>query len=176
MARLSDAAGGVAPDAFTSARGSMATIAVGTVDVVVLARHGDAWHVLALQRALDTRCPLSWEIVHGRIAGAEEPEDAARRELAEETGLAATRLYSVRVQPIYLVRTHTVHLGVGFAAVVSRNTSVTLGPEHVGHAWLTVPDAGERLSWPADRTAVREAAPLVRDGTAGPLEDVLRVI
>ena len=48
--------------------------------------------------------PAAWEPVHGHIEPGEEPEDAALRELREETGLAADRLYIVRVQPFYLQR------------------------------------------------------------------------
>lgn len=153
----------------------MATIEVGTVDVLVLARANDRWLVLVLQRATTTRCPASWEIVHGHVDAGEEPDAAAMRELREETGLVAERLYSIRVQPIYLARTQTVQLGVGFAAIVSPEHTVELGAEHARHEWLTVEDATERLSWPADRVALRESQLLLRGGDAGPLEDVLRV-
>jgi 8-oxo-dGTP pyrophosphatase MutT (NUDIX family) len=154
----------------------MATIKAGTVDVFVLARDGTGWEALLLQRSRDTRCPAAWETVHGHIESGEEPEQAAVRELAEETGLVAERLYSVRVQPIYLVRTHTVHLGVGFAAIVSRTAAVTLGPEHMAHEWLPIEQALARYAWPAERAGLRECMELLGSGDAGPLEDVLRVL
>ncbi|MDB4888032.1 MAG: hydrolase [Gemmatimonadetes bacterium] len=153
----------------------MATVEAGTVDVFVLARDGAEWRALVLQRANDTRCPTAWETVHGHIEAGEEPEQAAVRELREETGLTAERLYSVRVQPIYLVRTHTVHLGVGFAAIVSRHDAITLGAEHMAHAWLPVEQAMARYAWPAERAGLRECLELLGTGDAGPLEDVLRV-
>jgi 8-oxo-dGTP pyrophosphatase MutT (NUDIX family) len=154
----------------------MATVVAGTVDVWVLAREGGEWYALVLQRGLETRCPTSWETVHGHIEAGEEPEDAAVRELREETGLSAERLYSVRVQPIYLVRTHTVHLGIGFAAIVSRDAPPTLGSEHMAHEWLPVSEALERYAWPSERTGLRECMELLGGGDAGALEDVLRVV
>ena len=153
----------------------MATIQAGTVDVLVLARAGDRWRVLVLQRGDDTRCPGSWEVVHGHIEAGEEPEHAAAREVQEETGLAIERLYSVRVQPIYIVRTHVLQLGVGFAAIVRESAPLTLGAEHAAGEWLSPDEARERLSWPADRAGLAEALHLLRTGDAGPLEDVLRV-
>lgn len=153
----------------------MATVVAGTVDVFVIARRESAWRVLALRRGPATRCPGSWETVHGHIDAGEEPEDAARRELREETGLAAERLYSVRVQPIYIVKTHTVHLGVGFAAVVDDRAPVTLGGEHEAHEWLSADEALARFAWPSERAGLREALELLASGDAGPLEDVLRV-
>lgn len=153
----------------------MATVNAGTVDVFVIAREGEAWRALVLQRSHDTRCPGSWETVHGHIEPGEEPEQAALRELAEETGLVAERMYSVRVQPIYIVRTHTVQLGVGFAAIVDHRQEVTRGTEHTAHEWLPVEEALARYSWPSERTGLRECMELLGTGDAGPLEDVLRV-
>lgn len=153
----------------------MATIEAGTVDVFVLARAGDDWRVLVLQRREETRCPGSWETVHGHIEPGEEPEQAAVRELREETGLVAARLYSVRVQPIYIVRTHTVQLGVGFAAIVDSAVPLALGAEHITAAWLSPAEAMGRFAWPAERTALAEVLQLLANGDAGPLEDVLRV-
>lgn len=153
----------------------MATIAAGTVDVFVLARVGTSWHALVLQRSRVTRCPSSWETVHGHLEPGEEPEEGAVRELREETGLVPQRLYSVRVQPIYIVKTRTVQLGIGFAAIVSRDAPITLGDEHVAHEWLPIAEAMERVVWPADRAGLRECEALLAGGDAGSVEDVLRV-
>ena len=153
----------------------MAMVKVGTVDVFVLMRESGRWLALALQRSLTTRCPASWEIVHGHIDADEEPEEAAVRELREETGLSADRLYSVRVQPIYIVKTHTVQIGVGFAALVAPGSAVTLGAEHMAHAWLPIDEAMARYSWPAERAGLRECLELFGNGDAGTVDDVLRV-
>ena len=150
-------------------------LSIGTIDVYVIRPLRDGWRVLVLQRALDTRCPTAWETVHGHIEDGEEPEDAALREVREEAGLEATRLYNVTVQPFYLHRTHTVQLAVVFAAFVDEPARITLGNEHQRAEWLTVDEALERFQWPREREALREIAHLLRTGDAGPVEDVLRV-
>ena len=131
--------------------------------------------VLTLQRSPHTRCPGSWEVVHGMIEDGERPEDAAVRELREETGLQPERLYSVRVTPFYLHRLATVELSVVFAAFVDRASPITLDAEHTTARWLSAPDALRALFWPGERIALREIQELLGDGTAGAAEDVLRV-
>lgn len=148
---------------------------IGTIDVYVIRPLQEGWRVLVLQRALDTRCPTAWEAVHGHIEHGEEPEDAAVREVREETGLDVARLYNVTVQPFYLHRSHTVQLAVVFAAFVEEPGAVTLGAEHQRSEWLSVDQALERFQWPREREALREIAHLLRTGDAGPVEDVLRV-
>ena len=154
----------------------MATVNVGMIEVHLLSFAEGAWSVLALQRSLSTRCSGAWETVHGRIEAGEEPEDAAVREVREETGLVVQRLYNVTVQPFYLHRTHVVELSVVFAAFVHRSASVTLGAEHSAFEWLTPDEAGERFFWPAERSAMRQALQLLRTGDGGEAEDVLRVL
>jgi type II secretory ATPase GspE/PulE/Tfp pilus assembly ATPase PilB-like protein/8-oxo-dGTP pyrophosphatase MutT (NUDIX family) len=156
--------------------GPMTLIKAGVVDVYALSRDGDEWHVLALQRAEDTRCPGSWESIHGHIADGEKPEDAALRELKEETGLDAERLYNVTVNAFYLHREQTVQLAIAFAAVVSAGAPITLGPEHVMFEWLRLSDAASRLTWPREREALTHIGVLLPDGDAGPAEDVLRIL
>jgi 8-oxo-dGTP pyrophosphatase MutT (NUDIX family) len=153
----------------------MATVRVGTIDVYVIAPWPEGWRVLTLQRAMTTRCPTAWETVHGRIEPDEEPEQAAAREVLEETGLDIVRLYNVCVQPFYLHKSHTVELSVCFAAFVTPGAPVMLGEEHARHEWLTPEAALERFVWPRERSALREALQLLRGGDAGPVEDVLRV-
>ena len=154
---------------------SVSQLSIGTIDVYVIRPLRDGWRVLVLQRALDTRCPTAWETVHGHVEPGEEPEDAAIREVREEAGLEASRLYNVTVQPFYLHRTHTVQLAVVFAAFVDEPAGITLGSEHQRAEWLTVHEALDRFQWPREREALREIAHLLRTGDAGPVEDVLRV-
>ena len=153
----------------------MTSISVGTIDVYCLDPEVDEWHVLTLQRALDTRCPTAWETVHGHIEAGESPEEAAVRELREETGLSVRRLYNVTVQPFYLHKFATVELAVVFAAFVDHTQPITLGAEHMQHEWLTPAAALERFVWPRERAALRDILELLPSGDAGPVEDVLRV-
>jgi 8-oxo-dGTP pyrophosphatase MutT (NUDIX family) len=153
----------------------MATTNVGTIDVYLVSPRSDGWRILTLQRSASTRCPTAWETVHGRVEPGEEPEQAAVREVREETGLAVRRLYNVCVQPFYLHRTHTVELAVVFAAFVDPAGEVRLGDEHSHSEWLTPDDALERFAWPRERAALRDVLHLLQGGDAGPMEDVLRV-
>jgi 8-oxo-dGTP pyrophosphatase MutT (NUDIX family) len=148
---------------------------IGTIDVYVIRPLREGWRVLVLQRALDTRCPTAWESVHGHIEHGEEPEDAAVREVREETGLDVARLYNVTVQHFYLHHSHTVQLAVVFAAFVDEPAALKLGVEHQRSDWLSVEEALDRFQWPREREALRQIAHLLRTGDAGPVEDVLRV-
>ena len=154
---------------------SMTRISVGTIDVYCIDPSPGNWQVLALQRAHDTRCPTAWETVHGHIEAGESPEEAAVREVLEETGLRVQRLYNVSVQPFYLHKLATVELAVVFAAFVDHAGPLTLGAEHMRHEWLTPDAALERFVWPRERAALREILQLLPSGDAGPVEDVLRV-
>ncbi len=162
------------------------SLRVGVVDVYVVCPSPagwDAWRVLVLQRAASgTRCPLAWETVHGRIERGERPEDAAVRELREETGLAVARLYNVTTQAFYLHNTGlpgaglgTVQVAVAFCAFVDEAAAPVLGEEHGAHAWLPPAEAAERFAWPREREALGHVRVLLGGGDAGPLEDVLRV-
>lgn len=156
-------------------------IVPGVVDVVVIAPSPNPaaeghWRVLALKRGLNTRCTGAWEIVHGRIERGEKPEHAALREVQEETGLSPERLYSITVNSFYLHQTGTVQLALVFAAVLPQGAPVTLGIEHSEHRWCTFAEAAELLAWPREREALVHVNQLLRDGDAGAVEDVLRIL
>ena len=145
------------------------------MDVYVIRADRKPWRVLALQRALSTRCPTAWETVHGRLEPDERPEDGALREVREETGLQVERLYNVTVQPFYLHTLATVQMAVVFAAFVREPADVALGVEHQAFEWLTLPAAAKRFAWPREREALQHIRVLLAGGDAGPVEDVLRV-
>jgi dihydroneopterin triphosphate diphosphatase len=152
----------------------LTAVRVGVVDVYVLRRQSDRWDVLVMQRAEGVRCTGAWEAVHGSIEAGERAEDAAVREVQEETGLTTERLYNVTVQPFYLHQIQTVMLAVVFAAVV-RDAPLALGEEHQRAEWLSIDEAANRFAWPRARANIRDIGILLRTGDAGPVEDVLRV-
>ena len=152
----------------------MTRIVPGVVDVVVVRRVGRGWHVLVLERAPGVRSTGAWEVVHGRIEKGEPPSRAARRELLEETGLNAQRLYSITVNPFYLGPADTVQLAIAFAAVVD-TAKFTLGPEHRRARWATFAAARKLLAWPRTHELLNHVAWLLRSGNAGAVEDVLRI-
>lgn len=153
----------------------MTEIRVGVVDVYVIRPYRADWLVLTLERAKGTRCPGSWETVHGRIEPGERPEDAAVREVREESGLAVDRLYSITCQPFYLHTMGVVQMAVVFAAFVREDADVRLGAEHSRFEWLGMADATTRFTWPREREALQHITILLGAGDAGPAEDVLRV-
>lgn len=154
----------------------MTTVRVNLVDVYPIRIGPDGIEALALRRAAGGRCPGSWEAVHGHIEPGESPAQAAARELGEETGLAAARLYNLsRVELFYQHGPDEVSLVPVFAAVVATEGLVVTGPEHDAAEWLPVEAAAARYSWPREARAIRDAVRLLATGDAGPLEDVLRV-
>ena len=117
----------------------------------------------------------NWGFPKGHLEDNEQPAAAAVREVREETGLDAVRLYNVTVQPFYLHMFGAVQLAIVFAAFVDEPADVHLGSEHQGHEWLSPHEASSRFIWPREKEALSHIMHLLAGGNAGPVEDVLRV-
>ncbi|MEP7324971.1 MAG: NUDIX domain-containing protein [Gemmatimonadota bacterium] len=154
----------------------MTLVRASIVDVYPLRGSGADFEVLGLRRAPDTRCGGSWEVVHGHVEGEESPVAAALRELREETGVDAERLYNVsRVESFFLHRSNEIALIPAFAAFLDPGAAVRLSAEHDAHEWMKLDAAKNRLAWPREHRALEDIVTLFRGGNAGLLEDVLRV-
>lgn len=154
----------------------MTAAAIALVDVLVLRGSGAGLECLLLRRAAGGRCPGSWEMVHGHVEPGEAPANAALRELREETGLAPLSLYNLsRVESFYLHRRDAVMLVAMFAAFVDGSAAARMGPEHDDFEWLPVEPAKRRYAWPREVRCLEDAVHLFGSGSAGALEDVLRV-
>jgi dATP pyrophosphohydrolase len=154
----------------------MTEIRVAIVDVYVLRPAAGTWQALCLRRAPGERSAGTWETVHGHIEDGERPVDAAVRELREETGLAAERLYNAsRVESFYLHRQDVLALIPVFCAFVAEGTDARVSDEHDVCEWLPVAAASERFGWPRERRALADVLALLGSGDAGGFEDVLRV-
>jgi 8-oxo-dGTP pyrophosphatase MutT (NUDIX family) len=154
----------------------MTQIVPGVVELYVIRPKPGDWTVLVLQRAPDAIRPGSWETVYGKIDPGERPEQAAVRELREETGLELNALYNVTVSSFFLHTSQTIQMAIVFAAFVESDSGVTLSEEHQRFEWLSVDEACDRFTWPRAVQALRDARRLLARGDAGPVEDVLRVI
>ena len=62
-----------------------------------------------------------------------------------------------------------------FVAFVAPEAEVALSTEHDRSEWLPVAEAVHRLAWPRERRALEDAVTLLGGGSAGPVEDVLRI-
>jgi 8-oxo-dGTP pyrophosphatase MutT (NUDIX family) len=114
--------------------------------------------------------------VHGHIEPGERPAEAAARELAEETGLTAERLYNLsRVESFYQHRIDEVALVPVFVAIVPEDAEIRLGAEHDRFEWLEAAQADRRFAWPRERRALEDIVTLLASGNAGAIDDVLRV-
>ncbi len=146
------------------------------VDVLVLRGAGPTLEILCLCRGPDGRSPGSWEAVHGHIEPGETAVAAARRELVEETGAGSERLYNLsRVESFYRPATDEVVLIPVFAAFLPAGAQVRISSEHNGFEWLPPDLARARMSWPRVRREIDDVMGLLGSGSAGVLEDMLRV-
>jgi dihydroneopterin triphosphate diphosphatase len=154
----------------------MTEIRVAIVDVYVLRPAAGIWEALCLRRAPGERSAGTWETVHGHIEDGERPVEAAVRELREETGLAAERLYNAsRVESFYLHRQDVLALIPVFCAFVAAGADARVSDEHDRCEWLPVAAASERFGWPRERRALADVLALLGRGDAEGFEDVLRV-
>lgn len=155
----------------------MTGVRAGLVDLYPLRQGAAGLEALVLRRGPHGRCPGSWEAVHGHVEpGDSSPAGAALRELAEETGLAAERLYHLsRVDAFWVEAGDTVQLVPAFAAFVTSRDPVRLSREHDASEWLPLDAAAARCTWPRSARALADAGRLLAAGHAGTVEDVLRV-
>jgi dATP pyrophosphohydrolase len=104
--------------------------------------------LLLLRRAEGTSYEGAWRMVGGGIDAGEAAWEAARRELREETGCTADRLWTLpSVNTFYEWQSDRISLTPAFAAQLS-GADITLNAEHDAFRWFTPADAHERLQWP----------------------------
>ncbi|MGH7592370.1 MAG: NUDIX domain-containing protein [Gemmatimonadales bacterium] len=156
--------------------GKLTSLRVAFVDVYVLRGRADTLEALLLRRARGRARGGSWEGVHGKIEPGEKPVAAALRELFEETACRPLALYNLsRVEHFYLHQSDETVMIPAFVAFVALDAVIHLGDEHDMSLWLTLPGAAERCSWPRASRALEDAVRLLGQGSAGLLEDTLRV-
>jgi 8-oxo-dGTP pyrophosphatase MutT (NUDIX family) len=109
-----------------------------------------------------------WHLVSGALEPGEEPPEAARRELAEEAGLAApvvdlakTYVYSLADEPPEVRQRFAPEVAeitvTSYAAEAPPDWEPVLDEEHVAYRWCSVEEAASLLHYPEPRDAVERA-------------------
>ncbi|MGH4015568.1 MAG: NUDIX hydrolase [Pseudonocardiaceae bacterium] len=114
---------------------------------------------------LDRRGRLLWSLPKGHIEDGETAEQAAVREVAEETGIAAAVVAALGIIDYWFVaddrRVHkTVH---HFLLRAHGGELSDADLEVTAVAWVPLPDLQERLAYADERRLVRRATDLLAD-------------
>jgi len=108
-------------------------------------------YFLLLHRMKDEKSyPNIWQFITGYIKKSEKANDAAVRELNEETGLVPINLWIVPYTfAFYNPQNDSLNVSPFFAAQVKHNSSVKLSREHNDYGWFTLKEAKRKLILPA---------------------------
>ncbi len=135
---------------------------------------GASHELLQLRRAPGELLAGVWAPIHGKIEEGETASAAARRELREETGIAADEMFHLdTVNIFYLAASECIYHCPGFCAVVPRDVQVTLNEEHDAMRWIDRSRFDRDTLWPGERAQLAELAREILDD--GPAKQFLRL-
>ncbi|GAB3849566.1 hypothetical protein GCM10028800_19550 [Nesterenkonia populi] len=111
---------------------------------------------------------LEWCLPKGHPEGAEDYEQAALREVAEETGIEGSILTSLgSIEYWFTVPSHRVHKTVHhfLMEAVGGELTIEKDPDHeaVDVAWVNLDELDRRLSFPNERRIVGAAKQVISD-------------
>jgi len=134
----------------------------------------DTHELLQLRRARDGFMGGAWSTVRGRVEAGETSWAAALRELKEEADIAPLEFYQLdTVDIFYLHRDDTIWHCPGFCALVDRDTTVTLNPEHDAFRWVARSEIDRQFLWPGERAQLAELCREILDN--GPAKPYLHI-
>ncbi|WP_394940418.1 NUDIX hydrolase [Psychromicrobium sp. YIM B11713] len=122
---------------------------------VVVDQHGDDLRVAIIAR-LNRGGRVEWCLPKGHPEGTESHEQAAVREIAEETGISGEILAPLgSIDYWFTVTGHRVHKTVHHFLLRATGGELTIenDPDHeaIDVAWVTLSDLAKRLSFPNER-------------------------
>lgn len=96
--------------------------------------------LLLLQRASEKLEPGKWGVPAGKLENNETPENAAKRELVEETGISFENSQIQRLNPLYIRKPKVDYVYHLFKIQLDELPEVHLSNEHQSYKWATSKD------------------------------------
>ena len=113
------------------------------------------WDFLLLKRSENKIYPSIWQGVTGKINNNELPYKTALRELKEETGLNADRLWTVdKVNAFYDAQKDIMNLIPIFGVTVN-SKNVVLSKEHIEYKWCDIDETIKLITWDQQKKGVK---------------------
>ena len=101
-----------------------------------------------------------WDFPKGHQEKNEKEEQAAAREIKEETGIQDIEFvgnFRETIKYFYKKGEESVYKGVVFFLAESATEDVTLSNEHIGYAWLSYEDALKKLTFNYAKALLKKA-------------------
>lgn len=141
-------------------------ISSSVVDVYPFCVANGRVQFLALLRTPGRPMGNTWQAVHGRIDKRHTAVQAAAHILFAQTHIHPDSLWNIDyVNNYYSPAEDAIYLAPSIGALVPREASVQLTPEHVNWEWLSAEAAMRRFLWIGERLAVQT----LQDEVAGPM-------
>lgn len=96
--------------------------------------------LLLLSQALNKCEPGSWGVPGGKLEKGESPQEAAIRELFEETGISINPAQTHYVGVLYIRKPHVNFIFHMFRMSIDTLPAVHISNEHQGYIWATAQD------------------------------------
>ena len=135
----------------------MSKIKIRVIDchIAYYNKQKSSWEFLLIKRSKNTVYGETWQGVTGKIENSEIPYKAALRELKEETGLSALKLWTIdKVNTFYDAERDIMNLIPVFGVTVN-SKKVVLSKEHIEYKWCTINQTVKLITWDQQKKGVK---------------------
>ena len=128
---------------------------------VIFRKEGNKIYYLLLHYQSGARRPHPyWDFPKGHIEKGEKPEEAARREAGEETGIKKIKIlpdFRENIKYFFKFKGKTVFKIVTFFLAETEAKKVKISREHIGYKWLPYKEALNQLKFKNAKEILKKA-------------------